>query len=130
VLLWGGLEVEDVGGDVVGAGGGGGKRLANDDCMACMLRLSRSMLRPIWSTTPARDATVRVLSEDSEVSDGAVRSGPLDTAGEATVQVGGSADIVPRLSDTKLVGILALPDDEQRLYECEGGCLGLSERGR
>ena len=48
VLLWGGLEVEDVGGDVVGAGGGGGgRRLASNDCMACMLRLSRSMLRPI-----------------------------------------------------------------------------------
>jgi len=31
-----------------------------------------------------------------------------------------------------MVGILALPDDEGRLYECEGGCLGLSlsERGR
>ena len=48
VLLWGGLEVEDVGGDVVGAGGGGGgRRPVSEDCMACMLRLSRSTLRPI-----------------------------------------------------------------------------------
>ena len=27
----------------------------------------------------------------------------------------GSPDIVPRLADTKLLGILALPEDEQRL---------------
>ena len=95
--------MEDIGGDVVGAGGGGGTRLASDDCMACMLQLSRPMLRLIWLTTPARDARVRAPPEDSEVSDGAARSSPLDTAGEATLQVGGSADIIPRLADTRLL---------------------------
>ena len=58
---------------------------------------------------------MRAPPGDSEVSDGAAGSGPLDTVGEATLQVGGSPDIVPRLADTKLLGILALPEDEQRL---------------
>ena len=122
--------MEDVGGDVVGAGGGGGGggwRPVSEDCMACMLLLSRSTLRPIWSTMPTRDAKVRAPPGDSEISDGVVGSGPLDTVGEATLQVGGSANIVPRLADTKLLGILALPKDERRLYECERGYLGLSK---
>ena len=46
----------------------------------------------------------------------------VEADGGMVVEVGG-LDI----SDTKLVGILALPDDERRLYECEGGCLGLSK---
>jgi hypothetical protein len=49
----------------------------------------------------------------------------VEADGGTVVEAGG-----PDISDTKLVGILALLDDERRLYECEGGCLGLSERRR
>jgi len=47
--------------------------------MAATLRLSTSMLRPNWSTTPAKDARVSALPEDSEISEDAAGSGMVDT---------------------------------------------------
>ena len=88
------------------------------------------MLRPAWSTTPAKPSRVRALLEVSATLEGAADSGALELGGGRVPDAGGSVIIVLEVPDTKLVGILALPEDERRLYVCVGGCLGLSERGR
>ena len=83
----------------------------------------------IWPTSPASPSRVSGWAHAAGVSE--TKGGEdadsvvVEADGGTVVEAGG-----PDISDTKLVGILALPEDEQRLYECEGGCLGLSERGR
>ena len=103
-------------------GSGGGWELAH-------AAFRPAMSWAIWPTSPASPsrvsgwapATGAPETKDGEDAGGAV----VEADGGTVVEAGG-----PDISDTKLVGILALPDDERRLYECEGGCLGLSERGR
>ena len=84
--------------------------------MAATLRLSTSMLRPNWSTTPAKDARVSALPEDSEISEDAAGSGMVDTGVEDPPEVCGGVDIIPRIPDTKLLESLVLRERDHRLY--------------
>ena len=99
--------------DVGGGGGGGGSSPARAVCMATMLRLSTSMLAPIRATTPAKAFKVSGAPDDSEISDCTVEGGSVAAA--ETPEVGRGVIIGPEVSDTKLLGFLALSERDRRL---------------
>ena len=68
-------------------------------------------------------------ADATESSEVAVGSGMDDSGGGAT-WLSGAEVIVPRISDTKLLGTLVLLEKDRRLYVWEIGGRGRSTRGR
>lgn len=113
------------GGAVVADGRGDCTTLAMVACMAVIMICIATMLRDILATTPARASSMRGWLDDADTGD-------TDVVTRAAEDVASSVEErrEPNISDTKLIEIVVLPDEERRLYVCEGGCLGLRERGR
>jgi hypothetical protein len=74
-----------------------------------------SMLAPIRSTTPAKASKVSGAPEDSESSECTVEAGSVVAA--ETPEVAKDVVIVSEISDTRLLGALALLGIDLRLYE-------------
>jgi hypothetical protein len=122
----GGIDYRPVIGSGVGGGcgcggGGGWMRLAQADCMATTLWLVSAMLRVNSVMLWARDSSVMVPPDGDEASERTDESGSLPGAetGSAPVAVGMVSETDGArgsdISDTKLLGFLALPVRVRRL---------------
>jgi hypothetical protein len=111
-----------VGGGCGCGGGGGWTRLAQADCMAATLRLVSAMLRVNSAMLRARDSSVMAPPDGDEASERTDEAGSLpgaeaDSAPVAGGMVSGTngAGGGPDITDTKLLGFLALPARARRL---------------